>query len=123
MPEYKTKEQKKSNQYYDKYKRDSAAKRFYNSKMWRIAREKVLIRDNYLCQSCLKQGIIATAHAVHHIKEYKEHPELALEETNLEAICKPCHNKQHPEKGMSTKPKKKSNKIKVIKASANKEEI
>ena len=122
MPEYKTEEQK-ATRHYDKHKRDKGAKRFYASKAWRTVREIVLIRDNYLCQQCLKRNIIRTADAVHHIKELKDYPELALDESNLEGICNACHNKEHPEKGKGDKPNKVSGKLKVVKVSANKEDI
>jgi 5-methylcytosine-specific restriction protein A len=101
-------------QYYDKYKRDKEAKRFYNSDAWKKCRPIILTRDRYLCQECLRKGILTPANTVHHIKHYKEHPELALDPNNLEVICDSCHNKEHPEKGKKKK-KPISQKIKVIK--------
>ncbi|MBS4188641.1 HNH endonuclease [Bacillus sp. FJAT-49705] len=107
-------------QYYDKYQRDQESKAFYISKAWLQCRELALIRDNYLCQKCLKQNKITSADMVHHIKELKDHPELSLDLDNLESLCHPCHNREHPEKG--SKPQKKiSKKIKVIKAKSNPE--
>ncbi|MFU1798198.1 HNH endonuclease [Paenibacillus azoreducens] len=76
---------------------------FYKSKEWRKCREKVLIRDHYLCQQCLRKGILTTANTVHHIKPLEDYPELALDENNLESICPTCHNKEHPEKGRGKK--------------------
>lgn len=97
------------------------AKRFYNSKAWKKCREIVLKRDNYLCQSCFRKGIIKLANTVHHIESYKERPDLALDTDNLEVICDPCHNKEHPEKGYGKKKIEKKVKIKVVSSNANDE--
>ncbi|MFD2638382.1 HNH endonuclease [Piscibacillus salipiscarius] len=69
--------------------------RFYQSKAWRSLRINVLERDNYECQECKRQGRVSPAQNVHHIKEVKKHPELALVEDNCEGICIKCHNKEH----------------------------
>lgn len=104
---------------YDKYKRNQEAKRFYNSAAWIKCRESVLIRDDYLCQECLKQGILTPADMVHHIKHFLDYPELALDEDNLTSLCNPCHNKEHPEKGGGQK--KGKPKIAVVEFGANPE--
>lgn len=80
---------------YDKYKRDQEARSFYKSKAWEKVRRLVLIRDNYLCQSCLIDKKIIKADVVHHIKELKDYPELGLEMTNLISWCHSCHNRHH----------------------------
>ncbi len=85
MDEHKSK--KESNSIYDRYKRNKEAKRFYNSKEWKVIRHKILVRDNYLCQRCLRNKQIVTADVVHHIKELEDHSELALVEDNLESLC------------------------------------
>jgi 5-methylcytosine-specific restriction protein A len=109
-----------NHQYYDKYKRDQTSKAFYNSKAWEKCRLLILQRDNHLCQECLKQNKITPADMVHHIKELRDHPELALDEDNLESLCNTCHNKEHPDR-RNKKIKKVSSKIKVIKFKANEE--
>jgi len=80
----------------------------------------VLVRDHYLCQSCKRNGRLTVANTVHHIKELKNHPELALDMDNLETICPTCHNREHPEKGMREREQKKK-RIRVAKESANME--
>lgn len=110
-----------SNQYYDKHKRNQEARSFYKSKAWEKCRTVVLMRDNYLCQHCLKQGKITPADMVHHIEELLEHPEKALDEDNLVSLCHPCHNKEHPEKGQTKKKPKRSSKVRVIESKANEE--
>jgi 5-methylcytosine-specific restriction enzyme A len=104
---------------YDKYKRNNVAKKFYNSASWRKCRELVLLRDNYLCQECLRNGQVITADMVHHIKSFEDHPELALDSDNLVSICNPCHNKEHPEKGGAKG--KKQLRINVVKMKVNRD--
>ncbi|WBX80132.1 HNH endonuclease signature motif containing protein [Virgibacillus salarius] len=69
--------------------------KFYQSKEWRTLRLEALKRDNYECQECKRQGGVSLAQNVHHIKEVKQFPELALVLDNLESICIPCHNHEH----------------------------
>jgi 5-methylcytosine-specific restriction enzyme A len=89
MPEYKTKQQKKT---------------FYKSAAWQLLRLEVLKRDNYECQECKRHGRVYTDQHdpdkhkrldVDHIKEIYTNPELALEIDNLETLCVRCHNKKH----------------------------
>ena len=35
------------------------------------------------------------ADEVHHIKELREYPELALDDDNLVSLCAKCHNMRH----------------------------
>lgn len=108
--------------YYDRYRRNKEAKRFYDSAAWRKCRDYVLKRDNYLCRICLRNGMkLKPADTVHHIKHFDEAPELALDPDNLESICASCHNKEHPEKGHGRAKSRKKCKAKVVKAKANRE--
>ncbi|WP_080971287.1 HNH endonuclease signature motif containing protein [Haemophilus parainfluenzae] len=56
---------------------------------WRKIRSIVLVRDNYLCQECLKQGRFVTATTVDHItpKAHGGSDDL----TNLQSLCNSCH--------------------------------
>lgn len=56
---------------------------------WRKIRAVVLVRDNYLCQECLKQGLFVTATTVDHItpKAHGGSDDL----TNLQSLCDSCH--------------------------------
>ena len=56
---------------------------------WDKRRERVLKRDNYLCQECLRHGIVTTAKSVDHIKA-KAHGGTD-DDINLESLCWPCH--------------------------------
>src|SRR6185312_13084596 len=94
MTEYKSLEQKA---------------KFYNSHTWRKLSAQIKKRDNYECQECKRNGKVTIdmneysekakrkkiALVVHHIKELEHHPELALDEDNLETVCVDCHNKEH----------------------------
>jgi 5-methylcytosine-specific restriction enzyme A len=112
------------NRFYDKYKRDRESKKFYKSKAWQHCRQRVLVRDNHLCQTCLKNGKLTAADMVHHIEELKDKPDLALKEDNLISLCNSCHNKEHPDKSYKGKHTKKSKrKIRVIESKANDEVI
>lgn len=79
--------------------------RFYNSKEWKAVRAAAKKRDNNECQLCKAEGSHHVCEAVHHIKEVKEHPELALVLSNLVCVCKFHHNREHPEKLQKQKKK------------------
>lgn len=81
--------------HYDEHKRDREAKRFYGSAAWRRARDAVLIRDNGLCQPCLRRKRITPANTVHHKDPLRKAWDKALDLDNLEAICPACHNREH----------------------------
>jgi len=72
--------------------------RFYHTTAWRKTRKIVLRRDNFECQECKRQGKYSKATTVHHKKHLKDRPDLALDLNNLESLCNPCHNKEHPER-------------------------
>lgn len=93
---------------------------FYKTAAWKRCRLGVLERDNYICQQCLLAGRLTVANTVHHIKALEEHPELALDPENLESVCPPCHNKEHPEKGRrKMEEPKKTRRVVVIKTEAS----
>ena len=89
---------------------DKEVKAFYNSSAWKHKRVEILMRDHYECQDCRKrlrdaadsgtllagrERKIWPAEEVHHIKELKEHPDLALNDDNLVSLCTQCHNIRH----------------------------
>lgn len=89
---------------------EQEVKQIYNSTRWQQVRDRVLIRDRYECQDCVKrlqkaaeigerlfgeEAKIRRATQVHHIKELKVYPDLAFEEDNLISLCTQCHNIRH----------------------------
>lgn len=74
-------------------------KSFYNSKEWLRVRSSYLKSVNYLCEECLKEGVITAAVHVHHKVHLNNinvnDPEIALSFNNLEAVCIECHNRLH----------------------------
>ncbi|WP_188453786.1 HNH endonuclease signature motif containing protein [Virgibacillus oceani] len=72
--------------------------KFYQCPAWygnNGIRQQALERDNYECQECKRQGKVSPAQNVHHLKEVKDFPELALVLDNTESVCINCHNKEH----------------------------
>jgi 5-methylcytosine-specific restriction enzyme A len=64
---------------------------FYLSVRWRRLRER-FISGHPLC-SCGQPAVI-----VHHKRGIKDDPSLAMAESNLEVVCRACHNDLHPRK-------------------------
>lgn len=83
------------NRKYDEFVRDAEIVRFYHSTAWKRVRSYVLIRDNHLCQECLKNGIIRSAELVHHIVEVKDDWSKKLSVENCISICSKCHRLKH----------------------------
>lgn len=63
------------------------------NKMYRDWRKTVYERDEYTCQNCgdSKGGNLNA----HHIKSWKDYPELRYESSNGVTLCKPCHRECH----------------------------
>jgi len=69
----------------------TAAERGYGYK-WKKVRGQALERDSYLCQSCLKQGIVTRATDVDHILNKAQGGTDDLD--NLQSLCNPCHKRK-----------------------------
>lgn len=61
---------------------------------WRKLSERVR-KEQPLCQTCEKDGIVTPAEDVHHVVPIDEAPWLRLDRSNLMAVCKACHQKIH----------------------------
>lgn len=81
----------------------------YNSREWKELRIAKLRSTNGLCEECMKQGIVTSAHAVHHrhpIEDSTSKAEMrkwAFMWDNLVSVCDACHAKIHKEQGKGTK--------------------
>ena len=71
---------------------------YYNTTEWRKLRE-TYIKQNPLCEECLKKGKVTPASSVHHIKSPFNKGEvnkvLFLDYNNLQSICHECHGIIH----------------------------
>lgn len=74
-----------------KEQKDLDYKKYLLTPEWRAKRERVLIRDNYLCQGCLSNR----ANEVHHTTYANFGDELFFQ---LISLCKECHEKVHKDK-------------------------
>lgn len=70
------------------------AKDFYNSKPWRELRAYVYKRDCGLCVRCGAPGEIVH-HKIHLTPKNINNPSIALNEDNLELLCRNCHAIEH----------------------------
>jgi len=55
-------------------------------------RSNVFARDKYICQKCGARGVEINAH---HIKSFKDYPDLRTELSNGITLCKYCHTEEH----------------------------
>ncbi|MGR2742288.1 HNH endonuclease [Bacillus sp. N6] len=77
-------------------KSEASKKHISGTRRFQKLRKYILNRDNYTCQRCvIKFGRTdETIHQklqVHHIKSWRDFPELAFEESNLVTCCKSCN--------------------------------
>lgn len=74
---------------------------FYNSAAWKETRQNYKRSMGYLCERCMKRGIIQSADVVHHIVPLTEQTvndlNLSLNWDNLQALCTKCHAEVHAE--------------------------
>ena len=77
---------------YNKYSRDKVSAKFYSSAAWKKKREEMMQYYNGMCQICAGEDIVRVANVVDHIKEFKDFPELSLENDNLVPLCHFHHN-------------------------------
>ena len=61
------------------------------------------------CEKCLERGIYTPVSGVHHIRpigsarSMEEARQLAFDETNLMALCTPCHSQMHKQLNSHTR--------------------
>lgn len=87
--------QSKINSDYEKYGRDKNAKRKYG-RAWKRIRDKYAAEHPF-CERCFERGILVETEEIHHklpLSEGGTH-----DRNNLIALCKPCHSREHAERG------------------------
>lgn len=66
--------------------------KFQNSRAWNEVRQACFERDDFTCQNCGTRGGQLNAH---HLKPYRDAPELRLDLANLTTLCERCHYDLH----------------------------
>ena len=70
--------------------------RIRNSKEYQEWRSDVFERDHYICQNC---GQVGGSLNAHHIKSFKDYPDLRLDVNNGITLCLKCHKLAHRKRG------------------------
>lgn len=76
-------------QHYNKYKRNTEANSFYQSKEWKHMRDYIVSRDMNVCQYC--GNPLETRVIVDHLHPLQYAPLNKLDSNNLYTICYKCH--------------------------------
>lgn len=75
------------------------SRQFYSSQAWNNCREAYKKSVGYLCEDCLRKGIIKPCEIVHHIIELTpdniNNPDITMNFNNLRAVCRECHAEEH----------------------------
>ncbi len=73
-------------------KRNPKYKEFYNSREWKLLKDKKMQDEQYKCERCKE-----LAEEVHHIEPIQTDKgwQRRLDYTNLESLCVECHNYRH----------------------------
>lgn len=72
---------------------------FYTGRAWRRVSREYAASKKFLCERCLKKGLVVPYEEVHHKKRLSlaniNNPEISLNWNNLECLCKKCHEQEH----------------------------
>lgn len=83
------------------------ARSFYSSKAWQKCRASYLKKVGGLCERCLAKGMYTPAEIVHHktwlSPENITDPSVTMNFSNLEALCRRCHEEEHSEANIKAK--------------------
>lgn len=82
----------------------SEDKKIRGGEEYNVWRKSVYARDQWTCKHCFKKQKHPVAH---HIKTFKEYPDLRFDVSNGLTLCTSCHKKVHSDVGISTRFNKK----------------
>lgn len=71
---------------------------WYATKRWKEKRKHILLRDKWMDQVALRDGVKIEANTVHHILPREEYPQYAWEDWNLISVSQETHKKRLHEK-------------------------
>ena len=75
------------------------ARAFYDSTAWRQTRKAYASSVGGLCERCLRSGRYVAGEIVHHINHLTQEnindPDISLDWSNLELVCRECHAEIH----------------------------
>lgn len=71
---------------------------WYDSKRWKAKRKHILLRDNWMDQVALRDGVRIAADTVHHILPREEYPQYEWCDWNLISVSQETHKKRLHEK-------------------------
>lgn len=71
---------------------------WYATKRWKEKRKHILLRDKWIDQVALRDGVKTEANTVHHILPREEYPQYAWEDWNLISVSQETHKKRLHEK-------------------------
>lgn len=83
--------QRLENKKYEKFKRDTAQKRKYNS-YWKKIRDEYK-RLHPFCEECLRYGRYVLTEEIHHVLPLRDGG--THDAANLKSLCKSCHSRIH----------------------------
>lgn len=92
---YCEKHRKEENHWYNKYGRTDDEKKRYGAE-WQRIRNRYIMKHP-LCEKCRSEQRVAMAREVHHIVPIDHGG--SHEDSNLMALCKPCHSRITAESG------------------------
>ena len=75
----------------DSRERRRAAARAITTPEYRRFRLRMMARDEWLCQPCLREGRVCPADQLDHIVSRAEAPDRVMDEANVQAINSECH--------------------------------
>jgi 5-methylcytosine-specific restriction enzyme A len=78
---------------YNRSSRDPEQAKFYGSARWKRFRAYIKAQ-RVLCERCRAEGRITPGVEVHHLIDFRQRPDLALDPANVKLWCVSCHSRE-----------------------------